>query len=62
MLLSRQDHTFPLLGLVDDRFHTIVAQHIPVIPSFVSLTPLISSPYLDANEEIDLLGTGSLGR
>ena len=61
MCLSHQDHTFSLLGTVDDRFHTANAQLIPVIPSFVSLAPPVSSPYLDANEEIDLLAPGSLG-
>ena len=53
--LSRQDHAFSLLGPIDDRFHVAVAQCVAAIPSFVSLAPPISSPYLDANEEIDLL-------
>ena len=59
--LSRQDHAFSLLGTIDDRFHTAGAQRISVIPSFVSLAPPVSSPYLDANEEIDLLVTRSPG-
>ena len=58
--LSRQDHTFSLLGPIDDRFHVVGARHVPTIPSFVSLAPPVYSPYLDANEEIDLLVTGSL--
>ena len=59
--LSRQDHAFAPLGPVDDRFRVVVARLVLEIPSFVSLAPPISSPYLDANEEIDLLATGSLG-
>ena len=59
--LSRQVHAFSLLGIVDDRFHTTGAHHVPAIPSFVSLASPVSSPYLDANEEIDLLVIGSLG-
>ena len=59
--LSHQDHAFALLRLVDDRFHIVVAPHCPAIPSFVSPALLVSFPYLDANEEIDLLVTGSLG-
>ena len=56
-----QDRAFSLLGPTDDRFHTTSAQRVPVIPSSVSLAPPVSSPYLDANEEIDLQATGSLG-
>ena len=59
--LSSQDHAFSLLGPVDDRFHGVGSQRVPAIPSFVSLAPPISSPNLDANEEIDLLVTRSLG-
>ena len=60
-LLSRQDHAFAPLGPIDDRFRVVVARHIPAIPSFVSLAQPASSPYLNANEEIDLLAIGSLG-
>ena len=59
--LFRQDHVFSLLRPVDNRFHAASAQLIPVIPSSVSLAPLVSSSYLDANEEINLQATGSLG-
>ena len=52
---------FLYFGTVDDRFHAIGAQRVPVIPLFVSLAPPVSSPYLDDNEEIDLLAIGSLG-
>ena len=61
MCLSHQDHAFSLLGNIDDLFHVACAQCVPIIPSFVLLTPLVSSSYLDANEEIDLLALGSLG-
>ena len=59
--LSRQVHAFSLLGIVDDRFHATGAHHVLVIPSFVSLASSVSSPYLNANEEIDLLVIRSLG-
>ena len=58
--LSCQDHAFSLLGTLDDRLHATGAQRIPIIPLFVSLAPHVSSLYLDANEEIDLLAPGSL--
>ena len=58
--LFRQDGAFSLLGPVDDHFCAAGAQSIPAIPSFVSLAPPVSSPYLDANEEIDLQAIGSL--
>ena len=61
MCLSHQDHAFSPLGPTDDLFHAVVALRVPAIPSFVSLAPPVSSPYLDVNEEIDLLATGSLG-
>ena len=61
MRLSRQDHTFAPLGPVDDSFHAAIARRILTIPLFVSPAPPVSFPYLDANEEIDLLTTGSLG-
>ena len=57
--LFRQDQAFSLLGLTDDRFHAAAAQHVPAIPSYVSLAPFASSPYLDANDETDLQATGS---
>ena len=60
-LLFRQDRVFSLLGPIDDRFHIAGAQRVPTIPSSVSLAPPVSSPYLDANKEIDLQVTGSLG-
>ena len=53
MRLFRQDRTFFLLGPVYDLFHAVGAQRVPIIPSSVLLTLLVSSPYLDANEEID---------
>ena len=59
--LFRQDRFFSLLGPVDDCFHAAGAQRVLVIPSSISLAPPASSPYLDANEEIDLQATGSLG-
>ena len=59
--LFHQDCAFFLLGPIDDRFHTAGAQRVPTIPSFVSLAPPVSSPYLEANEEIDLQAIGSLG-
>ena len=58
---SRQDHAFAPFGPVENRFHVAVAWRVPAIPSFVSPTPPVSFPYLDANEGIDLLATGSLG-
>ena len=59
--LSRQVHTFSLLRTVDDYFHAAGAQRVFVIPSFVLLAHPVSSPYLDANEEIVLQAIGSLG-
>ena len=56
-----QDSAFSLLGPVDDRFHAAGAQRVPAIPSSVSLASPLSSSYLDANEEIDLQATRSLG-
>ena len=35
--LSRQVHTFSLLGTADDHFHAAGAQRVPVIPLFVLL-------------------------
>ena len=60
MRLSRQDHVFALFGPVDDCFQATVARRVPALPLFVLPTPPVSFPYLDANEEIDLLVTGSL--
>ena len=59
--LSRQDHAFSPLGPIDDRFYSTVARRVPSIPLVISLASPVSCPYLDANEEIDLLVTGSLG-
>ena len=59
--LFRQDRTFSLLRPIDDRFQAVGAQRVPAIPSYVSLAPPISSPYLDTNKEIDLQATRSLG-
>ena len=59
--LSWQDRSFFLLGPADDHFHSVGAQRFATIPSSVSLAPLVSSPYLNTNEEIDLQATGSLG-
>ena len=56
-----QDRVFFLLGPTTDSFHTTNVQRDPTIPSFVLLAPLVSSPCLDANEEIDLRATGSPG-
>ena len=61
MPLSHQDLSFAPLGPVDDRFCVTVAWRVLAIHSFVLLAPPVSSPYLDANEEIDLLAIGSLG-
>ena len=52
---------FFLLGLINDRFHAADVQCDPVIPSSTLPTPPVSSPCLDANEEIDLRATGSSG-
>ena len=52
--LFRRDHAFSLLGPANDHFHAVGAQLVPTILSSVSLAPLVSSPYLDSNEEIDL--------
>ena len=46
---------------LDDRIHIVNAQHDLAIPSSVLLALPVSSPCLDANEEIDLQATGSLG-
>ena len=59
--LSCQDHAFSLLRPIHYRFHAAIAWNVPAIPSFTSLASPASFPYLDANEEIDLLATGSLG-
>ena len=55
--LFHQDHAFFLPGPSNDRFHSTNIQSDPVIPLFVLSTPPISSPCLDANEEIDLQAT-----
>ena len=57
-----QDYAFFLPGPVDDRFHAADVQLDPTIPSSVLPAPLVSSPCIDANEEIDLQATGSPGR
>ena len=59
--LFLQDRAFFLPGPIDDRFHTTDVQHNPVIPSSILYAPLVSSPYLDSNEEIDLQTTRSPG-
>ena len=59
--LFHQDRVFSLLEPAKYCFHAASAQRIPIIPSFVSLASPTSSPYLEANEEIDLQATGSLG-
>ena len=51
---------FFLLGSAYDRFHAVGVQRVPAIPLSVFLAPPVSSPCLDANEEIDLQATGSL--
>ena len=43
----------------NDRFHIGDVQRDLVIPSYVLLAPFVSSPCLDANEEIDLRVIGS---
>ena len=59
--LFHQDHAFFLLGPANDRFHAIDVQRDPAIPSFVLPAPLVSSPCLDTNEEINLQATRSSG-
>ena len=59
--LFHQDCAFFSTRPANDRFHAAGAQRVPQIPSSVSFAPPISSPYLDANEEIDLQATVSLG-
>ena len=59
--LSHRGHVFSLLGPAGDRFHVVGAQRVPVIPLSISLAPPTFSPYLDANEEINIPGIGSLG-
>ena len=59
--LFRQDHTFFLLGPADNLFHVTSAQRVLTIPLSVLVTPPVSFPYLDTNEEIDLQVTESLG-
>ena len=56
-----QDCAFFLLRPVNDRFHVVDVQCNHEIPSSALLAPLISSPCLDANEEIDLWAIRSLG-
>ena len=56
-----QDHAFFLPRLVNDRFHAVDVQRDPEIPSSALLAPPVSSPCIDANEEIDLRATGSPG-
>ena len=52
---------FFLIRPVDNRFRAAGVQRVPVIPSSILLAPSVSSPYLDANEGIDLQTNGSLG-
>ena len=59
--LFRQDHAFFLPGLANDLFHIADVQRDPSIPLFSLLAPHVSSPCLDANEEINLRAIGSLG-
>ena len=59
--LFRQDHAFSLLGPINYCFHAASAQRILAIPSSISLAPPVASPYLNANEEIDLQAIGPLG-
>ena len=57
--LLRQDCAFFLPRPGDDRFNVVGAQRNPVIPSSALFIPPASSPYLDADEEIDLRATKS---
>ena len=59
--LFLQDRVFFLPRPANDSFHVIDVQHDPAIPISVLLSPHVSSPCLDANEEIDLRATGSPG-
>ena len=59
--LFLQNHTFFLFGPINDRFHAADVQRDPAIPSSALLAPPVSSPCLDANEEINLWATGSSG-
>ena len=52
--LLHQDCAFFLPRPKEDRFHATGAQHDPAIPLAALLVPPVSSPYLDANEEIGL--------
>ena len=54
-----QDCAFLQLGPVNGRFPAVDVQRDPTISSFVLLSLLVSSPCLDANEEIGLQATGS---
>ena len=54
-----QDCAFLQLGSVNCRFPAVDVQRNPTISSFVLLALLVSSPCLDANEEIGLRETGS---
>ena len=60
-LLFRQYSIFFLLGPVNDRFHVVDVQRDHAIPPSALLAPPVSSPCLDANEEIDFRVTGSPG-
>ena len=59
--LFRQDRAFFLPRPANDRFHIAVVQRDPAIPSSILPAFPVPSPCLDANKEIDLRVTGSLG-
>ena len=59
--LFRQDRAFFLPRPVNDRFHTTIVQRNLAIPLSILPSFLVPSPCLDANKEIDLRVTGSLG-
>ena len=56
MSLSSRSHFF-LPRLANDCFHAANVQRDPAIPLSVLLAPPVSSPCLDANEEIELRAT-----
>ena len=58
-LLFRQDRAFFLPGPADDCFHATGTLCDPTIPSSALLGPPVSSPCLDANDEIDFRANGS---
>ena len=59
--LFHQDRAFFLHRPANDCFHVADVQHDPSILLYVLPSPLVCSPCLDTNEEIDLWATRSPG-